>query len=111
MRFIRIVRKGDAPQGQDKASALCVGAHGAGNNSQCDCVLTLFESTLSTNTKTKKIMTKKEELTQAVKMAVAIKSVAESLRRDARDYDVRFPLQHAERLERMANDFLKAVRP
>ena len=56
-------------------------------------------------------MTKKEELTQAVKMAVAIKSVAESLRRDARDYDVRFPLQHAERLERMANDFLKAVRP
>lgn len=56
-------------------------------------------------------MTKKEELTQAVKMAVAIKSVAESLRRDARDYDVRFPIQHAERLERVADDFLKAVKP
>ncbi len=56
-------------------------------------------------------MTKKDELMQAIKMAVAMKSVAESLRRDAREYDVRFPVRHAERLERLADDFLKSVRP
>ena len=40
-------------------------------------------------------------------MALQIKSVARSLRYDARDYDCRFPLEHAERLERIADEYLK----
>lgn len=42
MRKIKISRRGDI-FGANKGSALCVGAHGAGNNSQCDCVLELYE--------------------------------------------------------------------
>ena len=52
-------------------------------------------------------MTQKERLGRAVRMAMQVKSVASSLRYDAKDYDCRFPIHHAERLEEIANDFLK----
>ena len=52
-------------------------------------------------------MTQKEKLGRARMMAMQIKSVARSLRYDARDYDCRFPIAHAETLERIADDFLK----
>lgn len=52
-------------------------------------------------------MTQKEKLGRAIQMAMQIKSVASSLRYDAKDYDCRFPISHAERLEQIANDFLK----
>lgn len=51
-------------------------------------------------------MTQKEKIGKAVQMAMQIKSVASSLRFDARDYDCKFPIAHAERLERIADNFL-----
>ena len=52
-------------------------------------------------------MTQKEKIMQAVIMAQRVKSVARSLRYDAKDYDVRFPLAHAKELEEIADGFLK----
>ena len=52
-------------------------------------------------------MTQKEKLGRARIMAMQIKSVASSLRYDAKDYDCKFPLAHAKRLEEIANDYLK----
>lgn len=51
-------------------------------------------------------MTQKEQLRQAMQLAATAKSVARSLRQDARDYDCKFPVAHAERLERAADAFL-----
>ena len=53
-------------------------------------------------------MTQKEKIIKATQMAMRVKSVASRLRYDAKDYDVRFPLEYARELEDMANDFLKA---
>lgn len=52
-------------------------------------------------------MTQREKIGKAIQMAMQIKSVASSLRYDARDFDCRFPIKHAERLERIADEFLK----
>ena len=52
-------------------------------------------------------MTQREKIGKAIQMAMQIKNVARSLRYDARDYDCKFPIAHAERLERMADEFLK----
>ena len=52
-------------------------------------------------------MTQKEKLMKASLMATRIKSVANSLRREAKEYDCKFPIAHAEVLEQIANDFLK----
>lgn len=52
-------------------------------------------------------MTQKEKLGKALLMASQIKSVANSLRFDAKDFDVQFPLRHAKRLDEIANEFLK----
>ena len=52
-------------------------------------------------------MTQKERLARAAMMAVQIKSVASSLRNDARDFDCQFPISHANRLEQIANDYLR----
>ena len=52
-------------------------------------------------------MTQREKLTKAIMMAQRIKSVAHSLRNDARDYDCRFPIPHADTLENIADNFLK----
>ena len=52
-------------------------------------------------------MTQKEKLGKARQLAMVVKSVASSLRYDAKDYDCRFPIGHAERLERAADEFLK----
>ena len=52
-------------------------------------------------------MTQKEKLGHARIMAMQVKSVANSLRQDARDFDCRFPLEHAKRLEQIASDYLK----
>ena len=43
-------------------------------------------------------MTQKEELECARILAMTVKSVAASLRFDAKDYDCKFPLEHAKRL-------------
>ena len=53
-------------------------------------------------------MTQKERIGKAIQMAMQVKSVAASLRYDAKDYDCEFPLEHAKRLEQMADEFLKA---
>ena len=52
-------------------------------------------------------MTQKEKLIQAQRLAMTAMAVARSLRRDAADYDCRFPVAHADTLERAANAFLK----
>lgn len=52
-------------------------------------------------------MTQKEKLGRAIQMAMQIKSVASSLRYDARDYDCKFPIAHANRLEQIADEYLK----
>ena len=52
--------------------------------------------------------TQKEKLIKATMMAQRMKSIASSLRYDAKDYDVRFPLAYADQLEKLANDFLKS---
>ena len=51
-------------------------------------------------------MTQKEQIIKATQMAMRIKSIAHSLRYDARDYDVRFPIEYADQLEQIAEDFL-----
>jgi len=43
MRQIRISRRGWLIK-SNKAMALCVGANGAGNNSQSDCLLKFYEN-------------------------------------------------------------------
>ena len=40
-------------------------------------------------------------------MTFLMKSVASSLRYDAKDYDCKFPLEYAKRLEQAADEFLK----
>ena len=52
-------------------------------------------------------MTQKEKIAKATMMAQQIKSVANSLRNDARSFDCQFPISHANRLEQIANDFLR----
>lgn len=52
-------------------------------------------------------MTQKEKLIKATMMAQRMKSIASSLRYDAKDYDVRFPLSYANELESIANEYLK----
>ena len=52
-------------------------------------------------------MTQKDKLGRAVQLAMLMKSVASSLRYDAKDYDCRFPLEHAKRLEEAADAYLK----
>lgn len=52
-------------------------------------------------------MTQKEKIGKAIQMAFLMKSVASSLRYDAKDYDCKFPLNHAKRLEEIADEFLK----
>lgn len=38
---------------------------------------------------------------------MTVKNIAVSLRFDAKDYDCKFPLEHAKRLEQTADEFLK----
>ena len=52
-------------------------------------------------------MTQKEKLIKATMMAQKVKRIASSLRYDAKDYDVRFPLAYANELECIANEYLK----
>lgn len=52
-------------------------------------------------------MTQKEKLGRARQFAMTVKNVAASLRFDAEDYDCKFPLEHAKRLEQTADEFLK----
>ena len=51
-------------------------------------------------------MTQKEKIGRAIQMALQIKSIASSLRYDAKDYDVRFPLSYADRLDKLAESYL-----
>ena len=52
-------------------------------------------------------MTQKEKLGRARQLAMLMKSMALSLRFDAKDYDCQFPLKHAGRLKQAADEFLK----
>ena len=52
-------------------------------------------------------MTQKEKLGRARQLAMSVKSIAASLKFDAKDYDCQFPLEHAKRLEQVADEFLK----
>lgn len=51
-------------------------------------------------------VTQKEKIIRATIMAQRIKSIASSLRQDARDFDCRFPISRASELENIANEFL-----
>ena len=52
-------------------------------------------------------MTQKEKLGKARIMAMRMKSIAASIRYDARDYDCQFPLPYAKELEQLADEYLK----
>lgn len=51
--------------------------------------------------------TQKEKLIKAALMANRIKSIARSLRTEAKIYDVKFPNAFADELENIANEYLK----
>lgn len=57
--------------------------------------------------KNKKKTTQSEKLFKAHLLACRMKSVAKSLRDDARCFDVSFPIGHAETLDRLADEYLK----
>ena len=52
-------------------------------------------------------MTQKEKLIEARILAMTVRNVASSLRSDAKDYDCKFPLEHARRLDEAADRFLR----
>ena len=52
-------------------------------------------------------MTQKEKLIKATIMAQRMKNVARNLRYHAQDYDVRFPIQYADEIDGIADEFLK----
>ncbi len=52
-------------------------------------------------------MTQKEKLKEATMMALEIRSIANNIRYDAKDYDTKWSLAYADRLECLANKFLK----
>lgn len=54
-------------------------------------------------------MTQKEKLGRATMLAIQVRNIANQLRYDAKDYDVHFPLEHATRLEKAANEFLNLM--
>lgn len=51
-------------------------------------------------------MTQKEKILKAIQLAQYMKNLANCLRYDAQDYDVKFPLQYAIEMERKADEFL-----
>lgn len=51
-------------------------------------------------------MTQKEKIGRAIQMALQVKSIANSLEYDAKDYDVQFPLPYAKRLNELAESYL-----
>ena len=52
-------------------------------------------------------MSQREKIAKAHQMANRVLGVARALRIDAATYDCRFPVEHAERLEHIANEYLK----
>lgn len=52
-------------------------------------------------------MTQKEKLARARTMAVRIKSLAERLKVEAKDYDVVFPLPYVNYMKEIADEYLK----
>lgn len=53
-------------------------------------------------------MTQKDKLREATKMAIGVRSIANSIRCDANEYDTRWPLTYADSLDRLADSFLKS---
>lgn len=43
MRMLKISRRGEYRLKQNKATAICVGGHGASNNSQSDMIVSIYE--------------------------------------------------------------------
>lgn len=54
-------------------------------------------------------MTQKDKIREALMFATKVKSMANSLKRDARDFDVKFPLRTAELMEEEANNLIKKL--
>lgn len=54
-------------------------------------------------------MTQKDKIREALMFATKVKSMANSLKRDARDFDVKFPLKTAELMEEEANNLIKKL--
>ena len=52
-------------------------------------------------------MTQREKLMRATMMAQRLKGIAKAIEYDAKDYDVRWPLQYSESLNNIADEFLK----
>ena len=52
-------------------------------------------------------MTQKEKIIEAKIMCSRLKSMADRLRFDSKDFGVSFPLSYANELERMADNYLK----
>lgn len=55
-------------------------------------------------------MTQKEKLRRAFLFAVQVKAIANNLKLDAEDYDVKFPKSYATELETKAENLLKELR-
>lgn len=53
--------------------------------------------------------TQKEKIIEAQLLANRIISMAKRLRNEAKDYDVKFPIAYADKLEDIANEFLKQI--
>lgn len=54
-------------------------------------------------------MTQKDKLIAARVAALEVKRVATTLRRDALEFDCKFPIPHAEKLEQITKDLLKIL--
>lgn len=54
-------------------------------------------------------MTQKDKIREALMFATKVKSMATSLKRDARDFDVKFPLRTAELMEEEADNLIKKL--
>ena len=55
-------------------------------------------------------MTQKDKIMKAVMLAQSVRSTAMQIAQECRSYDERWALPYAERLEREANEFLKAIK-
>lgn len=55
-------------------------------------------------------MAQKDKILEALRFANKMKAMARGLKRDAEDYDVKFPLRTAELIEEEANELIKKLR-
>ena len=55
-------------------------------------------------------MTQRDKIREAYMLAQRVKGIARSIKFDANDYDVKWPIRHADDLEKAADEFLKLMK-